>query len=84
MQYEGTPVEVLVIEHVPPETLACVIWLKNRRPKEWRDRTQHEVSGQIEHRQTFTIVPGQERPAILEAEIVEPNLNGVNGANGAH
>jgi hypothetical protein len=29
-------------EHVPPDVTACIFWLKNRRPKEWRDRVEHE------------------------------------------
>ena len=25
-------------KHYPPETTACIFWLKNRRPDEWRDQ----------------------------------------------
>ncbi len=39
-QYEGEPVEVPYREHVPPDTTACIFWLKNRKPAEWRDRTE--------------------------------------------
>lgn len=39
------PVRVAYREHVPPDTTACIFWLKNRRPEEWRDRTQHEHTG---------------------------------------
>lgn len=31
------------VEHVPPDTTACIFWLKNRRTKDWRDR--HELTG---------------------------------------
>jgi hypothetical protein len=24
-------------EHVPPDVTACIFWLKNRKPSEWRD-----------------------------------------------
>ena len=44
-QYEGTPVEVPYREHVPPDTTAMIFWLKNRRPKEWRDRREQEITG---------------------------------------
>ena len=37
-QYEGRAVRVKTIEHVPPDVTAQIFWLKNRRPKEWRDR----------------------------------------------
>lgn len=26
------------VEHYPPDTTACIFWLKNRRPDAWRDR----------------------------------------------
>ena len=38
MQYEGSPIEVPYVEHHPPDTTAAIFWLKNRRPKEWRDK----------------------------------------------
>jgi hypothetical protein len=25
-------------KHYLPDTTACIFWLKNRRPKEWRDK----------------------------------------------
>lgn len=28
-----------------PDTLACIFWLKNRRPNLWRDRREHEHTG---------------------------------------
>jgi hypothetical protein len=36
---------VPITEHVPPDTTACIFWLKNRQPTLWRDRSQHEHSG---------------------------------------
>lgn len=35
------PVEAPYIEHTPPDTTAGIFWLKNRKPKEWRDRVEH-------------------------------------------
>lgn len=32
-------------EHVPPDTTAAIFWLKNRKPGEWRDKREHELSG---------------------------------------
>lgn len=29
------------VEHVPPDTTACIFWLKNRKPQDWRDRQEH-------------------------------------------
>jgi len=36
-QFEGMPVVVPTIKHYAPSTTACIFWLKNRRPEEWRD-----------------------------------------------
>ena len=30
------------VEHVPPDTTACIFWLKNRRREDWRDRVDIE------------------------------------------
>lgn len=30
-----------------PDTVACIFWLKNRRPDKWRDRREHDVTGTI-------------------------------------
>ena len=38
------PVYAPYIEHVPPDTAACSLWLRNRRPAEWRDR--REITGE--------------------------------------
>lgn len=37
-QVEGKALRVPYVEHVPPDTTACIFWLKNRKPLEWRDR----------------------------------------------
>lgn len=35
-----------VLEHVPPDPTSMIFWLKNRRPKDWRDKqeVEHSVS----------------------------------------
>lgn len=38
--------EVTVVEthkHYPPDTTACIYWLKNRQPDKWRDRRGEEM-----------------------------------------
>lgn len=32
---------------VPPDTTAAIFWLKNRKPDEWRDRKETELSGGV-------------------------------------
>lgn len=43
----GEIVVTPVIKHYPPDTTAAIFWLKNRKPQEWRDKREHELSGGI-------------------------------------
>src|ERR1700719_3308547 len=31
------PVYAPYVEHMPPDTTACIFWMKNRMPEKWRD-----------------------------------------------
>lgn len=42
---QGEVVRVPVIKHHPPDTTACIFWLKNRRKEQWRDVSKIEHSG---------------------------------------
>ena len=53
MSYEGTPVVVPYVEHVPPDTNAARYWLNNRKPEQWRDRK--EITGTVEGGSTVII-----------------------------
>jgi len=37
---QGEITQVPFTEHYPPDTTAAIFWLKNRKPKEWRDKTE--------------------------------------------
>ena len=39
---EGKIITTDVIKHYPPDTTACIFWLKNRKRDEWRDKQQIE------------------------------------------
>lgn len=39
---EGGIVEAPYIEHYPPDATSLIFWLKNRQPKRWRDKIDHE------------------------------------------
>lgn len=32
------------IEDIPPDTTACIFWLKNRKPEQWRDRREVDTT----------------------------------------
>lgn len=36
-----------VKKFVPPDTTAQIFWLKNRKPQEWRDRQEREVTATV-------------------------------------
>ena len=44
---DGQVVRAATREIVPPSDTAMIFWLKNRQPKEWRDKTETEHSGEI-------------------------------------
>lgn len=66
-QEGGEPVKVEYIEHYPPDTAAASLWLRNRQPKLWREKTdidlkadltlEHLVLGAIEKRETPDLPP---------------------------
>lgn len=39
--YQGAITKTDTVKHYPPDTTACIFWLKNRRPDLWRDRHEH-------------------------------------------
>lgn len=39
------PVYAPYVEHHAPDTTAAIFWLKNRKPDDWRDRREHELTG---------------------------------------
>jgi hypothetical protein len=43
--YEGDIISEEYTERYPPDTTACIFWLKNRRPERWRDVHRQEVTG---------------------------------------
>jgi hypothetical protein len=32
------------VKELPPDTTACIFWLKNRKPKEWRDKVETDIT----------------------------------------
>lgn len=50
--YEKIPIQINETE-VAPDTTAQIFWLKNRKPKEWRDRRETEISGGLDVNNPF-------------------------------
>ena len=43
--YEKQTLTKAVVKQFAPDTTACIFWLKNRRPEDWRDKREMEHSG---------------------------------------
>lgn len=41
-------VQTQIRKYYPPDTTACIFWLKNRKPADWRDKMETEHSGVIQ------------------------------------
>lgn len=64
--YEHDEVDIRVVDHAivqtpirkyyPPDTTACIFWLKNRKPAEWRDRVEQELSGAVQIQQVKRMI----------------------------
>jgi hypothetical protein len=50
LQAGGEVINAPYVEHYPPDTTACIFWLKNRKPADWRDKVETEHSGSVELR----------------------------------
>lgn len=44
--YEKGELTKTVVKEVTPDTTAQIFWLKNRKPREWRDKQEIEHSGE--------------------------------------
>jgi DNA-binding XRE family transcriptional regulator len=44
---DGVAIVEPTVKHYPPETVAAIFWLKNRKPEQWRDKSELEHSGTI-------------------------------------
>lgn len=45
---DGAIVQTPIRKYYPPDTTACIFWLKNRRPDEWREKQDIEHSGSVQ------------------------------------
>ncbi len=52
---DGKPLIVPTTIHYPPDTAACIFWLKNRQRDKWRDKHDHEHTGKDGKDLSFTI-----------------------------
>ena len=70
--YLGKPVKVKTFKHYPPDVLAQIFWLKNRRPNEWRENANAFEYGTIVESvrsfKEFCVVAGYPEPFDKQVE----------------
>ena len=54
------------VKQVIPDTTAQIFWLKNRKPKEWRDRKNLELEGQLETNNPLADLTTEELRKLIE------------------
>ncbi|MBU0647497.1 hypothetical protein KKC67_03510 [Patescibacteria group bacterium] len=59
-------IQSLYKKAIDGDTISCIFWLKNRRPKQWRDKQDVEVSGSIGLYHDLSAEERQQRIAELE------------------
>ena len=42
--YQGEITQTEIIKEYPPDTTACIFWLKNRQSEMWRDKREYAVN----------------------------------------
>ena len=66
---DGKPEFFKYREHVQPDTTACIFWLKNRRPQEWREKSEvffkHDA-GAMSDDELAKIIEGELGPKKLQ------------------
>ncbi len=75
---KGKPVLVPYREHVPPDTTACIFWLKNRRQQQWRDvhKIEHGQAGDFDRLTDDELVLEiRKETALLEGPVDTTKLN---------
>lgn len=55
-------VQTELIKHYPPDPTAAIFWLKNRRPKEWRDKQDIDVTSDGKELKGFVLNVKPEKP----------------------
>lgn len=66
----GEVTRVKTREIVPPSDTAMIFWLKNRKPKEWRDKTEVDIPGLTGLAERIAMARRRE-PRTIQGEVVK-------------
>ena len=59
------PIVIEVEKYKQPDTTAQIFWLKNRKPAEWRDKQNVEVSGEIKNTNPYAGLTTEELKKLI-------------------
>lgn len=77
--HNGKEMRIETTKHYPPDTVACIFWLKNRQKDRWRDVKDHKHSGKVEHEMNYSDAERINRIAWL---VEQQGLDGLRSALG--
>lgn len=79
---DGSIVRYGVRKHYPPDVTACIFWLKNRMPEDWKDVQDHVIKNNNLDRVTSAELLAEIRREAQELGILPQNLpRGVAGGD---
>jgi len=64
--YQGEITKTDITKHYPPDTTACIYWLKNRQPDKWRDKIEIDSNIKID-KETLDMIENQFITKMAEA-----------------
>jgi hypothetical protein len=71
MNYQGQPVVVPYIEHVPPDVGAASKWLKSRRKEQWGEQQEINITGDESFKQIWLAISTGQILPMIEGEVVK-------------
>ena len=59
----------IIKKHIPGDTTAQIFWLKNRKPADWRDRKETQLSGEVKTKNNpFDELTADELRKLIDSE----------------
>lgn len=58
----GALIQTPIRRYYPPDSTAMIFWLKNRKPGEWRDKQDVELSGTLNWVEQLSAMNGRPKP----------------------
>jgi hypothetical protein len=81
--YQGEITQTDIIKEYPPDTTACIFWLKNRQSEMWRDKREYAVNEDNREIEDFNIDELQQllKDSLSEEAIEARKKKQANGIN---